>query len=291
MEPAVGFEPTTDGLQTRRDLDTFFGFMTLENSLKTWAALRVGVVKPRTRKYHQELISYVGRKWPEKFSVDVASIEDVDVGLFIGRIASLSDSRYNGIVTMLRATVPAAKKIRRRRLKLKERALIDPPEFSRLLDKLDGRPRTHAGLVVRLLAHTGVRINEARQIRWEHVRKDFFLLPGSITKNGHTKVIPFVKGTRETLQALQRVTGDRDTVIPQGECRRSLRTACEMAGLHRLTHHDFRHLFTTRCIESGVDIPTVARWRGDKDGGAMLVKNYFHLLDSHSRRMARRVKI
>jgi hypothetical protein len=32
-------------------------------------------------------------------------------------------------------------------------------------------------------------------------------------------------------------------------------------GLSKLTHHDLRHLFATRCIESGVDIPTVARWR------------------------------
>jgi integrase len=128
-------------------------------------------------------------------------------------------------------------------------------------------------------------------VRWEHVQKDFFLLPGSVTKNDHTRVIPFVNGIRKILEALRQVAGDRTAVIPQAECKRSLRTACKLAGLHRLTHHDFRHLFTTRCIESGVDIPTVARWRGDKDGGAMLVKNYFHLLDEHSRRMAERVRI
>jgi hypothetical protein len=28
-------------------------------------------------------------------------------------------------------------------------------------------------------------------------------------------------------------------------------------------------LFATRCIESGVDIPTVSRWLGHKDGGAL----------------------
>lgn len=265
--------------------------MTIQDSLYTWAALRAGVVKPRTRKYHQELIAYTGRKWPEKFHEDVDQISDPDLGVFIGRIASLSDSRFNGIVSMLRATVPAAKKIRRRRVKLKERPLLSQLEFSRLLERLDGRPRSHAGLVVRFLAHTGLRINEARQVRWEHVREDFFLLPGSVTKNDSTRVIPFINGVRETLEALRRVAGDRALVIPQAECKRSLRTACELAGLHCLTHHDFRHLFTTRCIESGVDIPTVARWRGDKDGGAMLVKTYFHLLDEHSRRMAERVRI
>jgi integrase len=192
---------------------------------------------------------------------------------------------------MLRATVPAAKKLPRRRLRSKERPLLEQSQFSYLLEKLDGRPRSHAGLVVRFLAHTGLRINEARQVRWEHVREDFFLLPGSVTKNDHTRAIPFVNGIREILTALRQVAGDRQTVIPQAECKRALRTACELAGIHHLTHHDFRHLFTTRCIESGVDIPTVARWRGDKDGGAMLVKTYFHLLDDHSRRMAERVRI
>ena len=34
-------------------------------------------------------------------------------------------------------------------------------------------------------------------------------------------------------------------------------------------HHDFRHFFAIICLESGVDIPTVSRWLGDKDGRAL----------------------
>ena len=265
--------------------------MILKNCLCTWAALRAGVVKPRTQKYHQELIAYVGRKWPEKFLEDVGHISEEDLGIFIGRIISLSDSRFNGVRDTASRDCAGRKKIRRRPVRLKNDALISQLEFSRLLKELDGRPRTHAGLIIRFLAHTGLRINEARQVRWTYIHENYFRLPGSVTKNGRPRLIPFVNGIRQTLEALRRVAGDRDKVIPQAECRRSLRTACELAGLHRLTHHDFRHLFTTRTIESGVDIPTVARWRGDIDGGAMLVKNYFHLLDEHSRRMARRVRI
>jgi hypothetical protein len=48
-------------------------------------------------------------------------------------------------------------------------------------------------------------------------------------------------------------------------------------------------LFATRCIESGVDIPTVSRWLGHKDGGALAMKVYGHLRDSHSVNMAQRV--
>ncbi|MDB6029926.1 MAG: hypothetical protein JWM16_264, partial [Verrucomicrobiales bacterium] len=49
------------------------------------------------------------------------------------------------------------------------------------------------------------------------------------------------------------------------------------------------HLFATRCIEAGVDIPTVSRWLGQKDGGALAMKVYGHLRDNHSPGMAKKV--
>lgn len=55
-------------------------------------------------------------------------------------------------------------------------------------------------------------------------------------------------------------------------------------------HGDLRHLFATRCIESGVDIPTVSRWLGHKDGGALAMKVYGHLRDHHSVEMAKKVR-
>ena len=64
-------------------------------------------------------------------------------------------------------------------------------------------------------------------------------------------------------------------------------TGLKIAAL--LTHHDLRHLFATRCIESGVDIPTVSRWLGHKDGGALAMKVYGHLRDQHSVAMAQKV--
>jgi integrase len=65
--------------------------------------------------------------------------------------------------------------------------------------------------------------------------------------------------------------------------------ACKATGITRFTHHDLRHLFATRCIESAVDIPTVSRWLGHKDGGALAMKVYGHLQDSHSVNMAQKV--
>jgi hypothetical protein len=38
-----------------------------------------------------------------------------------------------------------------------------------------------------------------------------------------------------------------------------------------------------------VDIPTVSRWLGHKDGGALAMKVYGHLRDQHSVSMAQKV--
>jgi hypothetical protein len=45
----------------------------------------------------------------------------------------------------------------------------------------------------------------------------------------------------------------------------------------------------TRCVESGIDIPTVARWLGHSDGGMLALKIYGHLRREHSQSMAARV--
>jgi integrase len=48
---------------------------------------------------------------------------------------------------------------------------------------------------------------------------------------------------------------------------------------------DLRHLSATRGIEAGVDIPTVSRWLGHNNGGALAKKAYGHLRDNHSAEM------
>ena len=70
---------------------------------------------------------------------------------------------------------------------------------------------------------------------------------------------------------------------------RSTKRACKKLGLFHLTHHDLRHLPATRCIESGVGIPTVAKWLGHKDGGVLAMQTYGHLGDKHSADMAKKV--
>jgi len=134
----------------------------LTQSLQNWARLQGIGKKPTTKKYHAEIVKLILDHWPGGGEVEVDAITEQVVTDFILTVAHYSAPRYNAILCALRATVPPAKKIKRRRLRLKDRPLLSQLEFSRLLDELDHRPRSHAGLVVRFLAHTGLRINEAR---------------------------------------------------------------------------------------------------------------------------------
>jgi integrase len=61
-----------------------------------------------------------------------------------------------------------------------------------------------------------------------------------------------------------------------------LNNACTRLQLPHLRIHDLRHFFASWCIESSIDIATVAKWLGHKDGGVLLMKTYGHIGDQHS---------
>ncbi len=83
--------------------------------------------------------------------------------------------------------------------------------------------------------------------------------------------------------------GSEDKVLLVVSAKGAMRKAAAEIGFKPITHHDLRHLFATTCIESGVDIPTVAYWLGHKDGGALAMKVYGHLRNEHSKAAAQRV--
>jgi hypothetical protein len=55
-------------------------------------------------------------------------------------------------------------------------------------------------------------------------------------------------------------TDVRKITMAVHECQNAINSVCKKLGLVRFTHHDLRHLFATRCIESGVVIPTHPVW-------------------------------
>jgi integrase len=98
---------------------------------------------------------------------------------------------------------------------------------------------------------------------------------------------------KPSVEALQRAFSERkrrvSCVLDLRHRQNSMTHAVSKMGMKLITHHDLRHLFATICIQSGVDIPTVSRWPGHKDGGALCMKTYGHLRQDHSFAQAQRV--
>src|SRR5262249_39233605 len=112
------------------------------------------------------------------------------------------------------------------------------------------------------------------------------------TKNWEVRRVPMIPASRALFQRMRSERREESLsakVFRVNEAQKAISTATTKLKLDRITHHDIRHLFTPICIESGVDIPTVSRWLGHKDGGALAMKTYGHLRREHSVAQAQRV--
>jgi integrase len=193
-----------------------------------------------------------------------------------------------------------AEKLERVPVRAKQLTLPSSDQFVQLVDAVE-----HAGAwcsrdsadFLRGLAFTGCRKGETGQITWRDVDFDAGEIvvrgdPETATKNWTVRRVPLIPDARALFEQMrsERQHESLDAkVFRVRECQKALDRACKKVGIDRITHHDLRHLFATRCIESGVDIPTVSRWLGHKDGGALALKTYGHLRREHSIAQAQRV--
>lgn len=261
-----------------------------DTALSRWLTVRSLNTKPATCRFYGFVAAKILRNW----SLPSQSVKGIcvdDVLAFARRVTDASPSYWNSIVNALRYITPHGQELKLREMSTPDKSPPSQTEFAVLIAECDRLAKSKASLVVQFLAHTGMRITEAKQLRWGNIFDDRIEAPGINAKNGKPRSIPMIPGLPDVLAKLRLVDDGSGYVLPQASVRRGLATACQRAGLRRYTHHDFRHLFATRAIESGVDVPTVARWLGHRDGGALLSKRYFHLLDAHSKTMAGRVKI
>lgn len=177
-------------------------------------------------------------------------------------------------------------------------------QFSRLVAAIrfsDGRPSSQAVAsngadLVELLAYSGCRVDEACRIQWQHVafERGAIAITGGerLTKNYEARTVPMSDALTNLLKRIESETQPKatDFVAKIKSAKKCLATACKRLELPNFTHHDFRHFFATTCIESGVDIPTISKWLGHKDGGAVAMRVYGHLRQEHSFTQIKRVQ-
>jgi integrase len=269
-------------------------------------------IKPRTRHYWRQRIAALAKSWPRLNETEVRKITKADCKKWATVYAKkASPTNYNNTIALLRHVLaiaieagvlysnPAAV-LKRAAIRGKEIALPTIDKFNALIAEMragHSRDSVNCADFAAGLAFTGCRKGEAGQIEWPAV--DFeageIVVRGDAetgTKNWELRRVPLIPDARELFQRMrdERSGESLDTkVFRVNECQKALDRACKKVGTDRITHHDLRHLFATRCIESGVDIPTVSRWLGHKDGGALAMKTYGHLRREHSIAQAQRV--
>jgi integrase len=178
-------------------------------------------------------------------------------------------------------------------------ALPDAAQWEKLVEALEVIDASQAGGaadLVRGLAYSGMRLGEAVAVTVGDARRALaegrLMVRGSKT-NAAWRWIPVFKPLQQLLQNMLQLRPGalpEERLFKQRSCRGALRRACLAAGCVPLTHHDLRHWFATRVIESGVDVPTLSRWLGHKDGGSLAMRTYSHVRDEHSEREAKKVQ-
>lgn len=266
-------------------------------------------LKAGSKLYRRNCIKALLRTWPELDAMSPVKISESNCRTWAARFTAAYDEQFfNNTLSTLRHIIERAgighdenpaRKLKRLGVKPKQLQLPEPEQFEKLLSIIEtsgaGQAR-HCADFVRFLAFSGCRLSEARQVHWLDIdfkKSEIRVQTAKRSKTSNSSQIRFVPIIPPMLTLLERLSKNnpqpQETVCHVAECEKSLTRACKLLQIHRITHHDLRHLFATRCIEAGVDIPTVARWLGHSDGGALAMKVYGHLRREHSASMAQRV--
>jgi integrase len=269
-------------------------------------------LKPRTKEFREERIAALLNSWSSLEQTEVRKITKQDCLAWAAAYSvKASPPCVNTCVATLRMVIDVAieagarydnpaRFIKKLRVRQKELQLPNREQFLTMVEGIERMNRRYSrdcANLVRFLAYGGFRKSEAANITWADcdfkkmeiiVRGD----PETGTKNWTIRRVPMIPDMLELLKGLRTERSNEpasQSVMRVRECQKTIDSACTKFSIDRFTHHDLRHLFATLCIESGVDIPTVSRWLGHKDGGALAMKVYGHLRDQHSVAMAQRV--
>jgi integrase len=262
-------------------------------------------IKATTRHYWRQVFTSLLKSWPELGERELRRITKTDCSEWARRFRKVASStRYNNTIAGLRHVLdvaieagiiygnPAAK-LERVPVRSKQLTLPSRAEFLQLVEAVErggGWCSRDCADLLRGLAFTGCRKGEAAELRW----RDLDFGAGEIvvrgdretgTKNWTVRRVPMIPDARAHFERMRSERAEESPnakVFLVNEAQKAIENAAGKLKLQRITHHDLRHLFATICIESGVDIPTVSRWLGHKDGGALAMKTYGHLRREHS---------
>lgn len=283
---------------------------TLGAAITAEAARQDPAIKETTRHYYQQISTSLAKV--------AATLPVNPMGLLISKITlaelrglmdqyatTAASTRYNGALALLRRTYARAIEAGHVASNLPDALKrVKPPKmnhdlptaaaFAGIVSDILVQRKSHSkatAAAVEFLASTGLRISEAQSVNWRDIKDDHLVV--RTAKNDELRQVPLIPAALDLLSRLRAAgvpTGPDDPVMLIKSPRLALEGSCERLGIPHMRVHDLRHIFATRCIESGVDLPTLASWLGHKDGGVLAAQVYGHLCRKHSTAMAHKVR-
>ena len=272
--------------------------------------------KDSTKKYQRETHAALFRLCPKLEKKDVRKVTEEDCREWGSKHREhFSATRFNAALGALKQVFELAverglrlknpaKKLKRAKVARKELGMIlpEPEVFAKWVEEIRKSPSRYGqpcGDMVEFLAYTGLRPDtEAAFVTWRHCdfKANEVVVTGDPenegTKNRKTRRIPMSGDLRALLERMREARqeeADHTPVLQVLTSRSAMRRAAKIVGMEDITRYDLRHLFATRCLESGVDAATLASWLGHQDGGALVLKTYIHVRNPHSQAAAAKV--
>lgn len=280
-------------------------------------------LKPRAKEFRLRSEFTLRRTWPEVFNMELRRVSSEACRKWLARFES-GDSQYraprakgttrpgnspttvNAAIAFLRHVFAVgikagilyqnpALQLPRKKPNRKLLRLPNKSQFATIVSTIRSTPGwgRKVGDFVEGLAYSGARVGELRRMTWGHLdlEKGMLTIPGEKT-DAAPRTVPMTGKFRDLVVQIKsgRELSHDLPLFEVSEASESLAAACRKTGVPHMTHHDLRHLFATTCIESGVDVPTVSRWLGHADGGALAMRTYGHLRIEHSVEAAKKVK-
>lgn len=147
---------------------------------------------------------------------------------------------------------------------------------------------------IEFMSYCGLRPSEVFSLRWEHIneKEGVITVQGGAegTKNRKDRRVPMAPamiGLLRKMRKGKKCTGPLWTVKSP---RLALAAACKRLGFPHQRLYDLRHAFATACAQSGVDVPTFAKWLGHSDGGTLAMRTYVHPDEEHGLRAVKKVR-
>jgi integrase len=278
-------------------------------------------LKPNSIKFEKRCLNYIIRHWhQDAHTQKLKDISKNDLYAFFKYMrtnyATSSFNRCKGIfgniieeAEKFGIHIEDIKDIKRVPDVVRKVKLPNDEMFQKWLNEMKkekgGLERDH---YVRLLAYTGMRPDsEAYQVTWADVDFDNEILhikgdPETGTKNdrhkqsakdeGKGRELPMNANLKELLLEIKATYPDAkptDKVVTVKSPRKAMENAARRLGMEPLTRSDLRKYFTTKCLNAGIDVATVADWRGDTEDCRTLLKHYAMKLEGHQKAMAAKV--